>query len=119
MKQQLDPMEILRDLRQGGTAINSPIPHLILLCLCNLFTGAQSWCMVLSVFTISLWWFNYHFQENYCKAISPALTMILAWECPWFDLATLTYGEPMKPTFGKRASGGDIKMPADGYCFYH
>ena len=25
----------------------------------------------------------------------------------------------MKPTFGERAAGDDIQMPADGYCFYH
>jgi hypothetical protein len=42
--------------------------------------------------------------------------MVLAWECSWFDLAILTYGEAMKPTFG---TGDDIKMPTDGYCFYH
>jgi len=118
MKQQLDPMEIWRDLRQGGTAINAPIPQLILLCLCNLLTRAKSWRMVLSGLTIILWWLNYHLPENYCKAISPILTIILGWECSWYDLAILTYGEAMKPTLGKRASGDDIKMPADGYCFW-
>ena len=49
--------------------------------------------------------------------------MILAWEWSWFDLAILTYGEAMKPTFGKRGSNkiadADIKMPADDYCLYH
>ena len=45
--------------------------------------------------------------------------MILAWECSWFDFAILTYGEAMKPTFGKRASRDDIKMLADDYCLYH
>ena len=79
--------------------------------------------MVLSGFTISAWWFNHHFQENYCKAISPALTIVLAWECSWFDLAILTYGEAMKPTFGKSGRNKivdtDIKMPADDYCLYH
>ena len=83
MKRQLDPLEILRDIRQGGSTINLPIPHVILLSLCNLLMGASSWRMVLSGFTISVWWFNYHCQENYCKAISPALTIILAWECWW------------------------------------
>ena len=43
--------------------------------------------------------------------------MILAWECSWFSVALLTYGEAMKPTFGDGDS--DIKMPADGDCFYH
>ena len=47
----------------------------------------------------------------------PALIMILAWERPWFDLAILTYGEAMKPTFGD--DGSDIPMPADDYCLYH
>ena len=78
------------------------IPHAIFLSLCNILMGASIWRMVLSGFTISVWWFNYHFQENYCKAISPALTIILAWECSWFHLAILTYGEAMKPTFGKK-----------------
>ena len=75
--------------------------------------------MVLSGFSISIWWLNYHARENYCKAISPALTIILAWECSWFDLAILTYGEAMKPTFGKKAYRGDTPMPADDYCLYH
>ena len=66
--------------------------------------GASIWRMVLSGFTISAWYFKWHFQENYCKAISPALIIFLAWECSWFDLAVLTYGEAMKPTFGKRAA---------------
>ena len=78
MKPQLDLMEIVRDLRHGTTIINLPIPHVILLGLCNLLTGATSWRMVLSSFTISVWCFNYHFKENYCKVISPALTIILA-----------------------------------------
>ena len=116
MKPQLDPMEIFRDLRQGGTCIYSPIPHVVLLSLSNL-TGATCWRMVLSGFTISLWWSKYHFKEDYCKVISPALTMILAWEFSWFYIAILTYGEAMKPTFG--ANDGDIKMPADDYCLYH
>ena len=103
MKQQLDPMEILRELRQGGIAMNTPIPHLILLCLCNLLTRAQSWRMLISGLTINLWWRNFHLPENYCKALSPILIIILGWECSWFDLAVLTYGEAMKPTFGKRA----------------
>ena len=42
MKQQVDPIEILRDMRQGGTAINVPIPHLILLSLSNLFMGHKA-----------------------------------------------------------------------------
>ena len=75
--------------------------------------------MVLSGLTIILWWLEYHLQEKYCKAISPALTIILAWECSWFDFATLTYGEAMQPTFSDRAQAGDIKMPADDYCLYH
>ena len=79
MKRQLDPLEILRDMRQGGSTINVPILHVILLSLSNLFMGPSSWRMVLSSFTISLWWFKSHFQENYCKAISPALSSILAW----------------------------------------
>ena len=123
MKRQLDPLEIVRDIRQGGSTINVPIPHVILLSLCNILIGASIWRMVLSGFTISAWWFNCHFQEDYCKAISPALTIILAWGCSWFDLAVLTYGEAMKPTFGKKGnnkiSDGDIKMPADDYCLYH
>ena len=122
MKQQLDPMEILRDLRQGGIAMNTPIPHLILLCLSNL-TGAQSWRMYISGLTINLWWCNFHLPENYCKALSPILIIILGWECSWYDLAILTYGEAMKPTFGKKGNNeitdGDIKMPADDYCLYH
>ena len=113
MKQQLDPMEILRDLRQGGIAMNTPIPHLILLCLSNLLTGAQSWRMLISGLTINLWWCNFHLPENYCRALSPILTIILGWECSWYDLAILTYGEAMKPTFGERAEASDIKMPAD------
>ena len=64
MKRQLDPLEILRDMRQGGSTINVPIPHVILLSLCNLLMGASSWRMVLSGFTIGLWWLNYHFQEE-------------------------------------------------------
>ena len=51
------------------------------------------------------------------------LTLILAWGCSWFDLAILTYGEAMKPTFGKKGKNkindADIKMPADDYCLYH
>jgi hypothetical protein len=93
------------------------------LSLCNVLMGASIWRMVLSGFTISAWYFKCHFQESYCKAISPALTIILAWECSWFDLAILTYGEAMKPTFGKsgknKISDADIKMPADDYCLYH
>ncbi len=81
MKRQLDPLEILRDMRQGGNTINVPIPHVIFLSLCNIFMGASIWRMVLSGFTISAWYFKCNFQENYCKAISPALTIILAWEC--------------------------------------
>ena len=123
MKQQLDPMEILRDMRQGGIAMNTPIPHLILLCLSNLLTGAQSWRMYISGLTINLWWCNFHLPENYCRALSPILTIILGWECSWYDLAILTYGEAMKPTFGKKGNNkitdGDIKMPADDYCLYH
>ena len=119
MKRQLDPLEILRDMRQGGNTMNVPIPHVIFLSLCNIFMGASTWRMVLSGFTISAWYFEYHFQENYCKAISPALTIFLAWECSWFDLAVLMYGEAMKHTFGKRAHRGDTPMPADDYCLYH
>ena len=104
MKRQLDPLEMWRDLRQSGNTMNVPIPHVIFLSLCNILMGASIWRMVLSGFTISVWWFNYHFQENYCKAISPALTIILAWECSWFHLAILTYGAAMKPTFGKTAA---------------
>ena len=119
MKRQVDPMEIWRDMREGGNTLNAPIPHLIFLCISNLCMGVSRWRMVLSGFTIIAWWFKYHFEENYCRAISPTLTMILAWECSWFDFVIMTYGEAMKPTFGKRASAGDIKMPTDGYCFYH
>ena len=119
MKRQVDPMEIWRDLRQGGSTLNAPIPHLILLCLSNICMGASSWRMVLSGFTISLWWLNYHFEENYCKAISPPLSMILAWEWAWFDFVIFTYGEAMKPTFGDDDDSNDIKMPADGDCVYH
>ena len=43
--------------------------------------------------------------------------MILAWEYSWFDLAILTYGETMRPTFGE--TDDDIKVPADDYCLYH
>ena len=117
MKTQLDPLEILRDLRQGGAIIKSPIPNVILLSLCNLLTGATCWRMVLSTMNIILWWLKYHLEENYRKAISPVLAMILAGEFSWFDIVTLTYGEAMTPTFGD--AGDDIKMPADGYCFYH
>ena len=46
------------------------IPHAIVLSLCNIIMGASIWRMVLSGFTISAWYFNHHFQENYCKAIS-------------------------------------------------
>ena len=70
MKRQLDPLEILRDMRQGGNTSNVPIPHVIVLSLCNIVMGASIWRMVLSGFTISAWYFNHHFQENYCKAIS-------------------------------------------------
>ena len=111
MKRQLDPLEMWRDMRQSGNTMNVPIPHVIFLSLCNILMGASIWRMVLSGFTISAWWFNCHFQENYCKAISPALTIILAWECSWYDLAILTHGEAMKPTFGKRAYKGDTPMP--------
>ena len=73
--------------------------------------------MVLSGLTIILWWLNYHLPEKYCKFISPILTIIFGWECSWYDPALLTYGEAMKPTFGKKGKNkiaeGDIKMPAD------
>ena len=103
--------------------MNTPIPHLILLCLSNLLTGAQSWRMYISGLTINLWWCNFHLPENYCRAFSPILAIVLGWECSWYDLAILTYGEAMKPTFGKngknKITDGDIKMPADDYCLYH
>ena len=70
MQRQLDPLEILRDMRQGGSTINVPIPHVIFLSLCNILMGASIWRIMLSGFTISAWYFKYHFQENYCKAIS-------------------------------------------------
>ena len=121
MKRQLDPLEILRDMRQGGTSFNVPIPHVIFLSLCNILMGASIWRMVLSGFIISAWYFDFHLQENYCKALSPMLTIIIGWECSWYDLAVLTCGEAMKPTFGKQAYRyrNDIIMPADDYCLYH
>ena len=70
MKRQLDPLEILRDMRQGGSTINVPIPHVIFLSLCNILMGASIWRIMLSGFTISAWYFKYYFQKNYCKAIS-------------------------------------------------
>ena len=57
------------------------------------------------------------FKGELLQGPIPALTMILAWEFSWFHILTLTYGEAMKPTFGDAAE--DIKMPADGFCFYH
>ena len=46
MKRHFDPLEILRDIRQGGSIINLPIPHVILPSLCNLVMGHQfgAWC---------------------------------------------------------------------------
>ena len=58
MKRQLDPLEIWRDMRQGGNTMNVPIPHVILLSLCNILMGASIWRMVLSGFTISAWYFK-------------------------------------------------------------
>ena len=69
MKRQLDPIEILRDLRHGGSTINVPMPHVIFLSLCNLSMGASIWRIVLSGVTISAWYYKYHFQENYLSLI--------------------------------------------------
>ena len=90
----------------------------ILLSLWNTLMRPSSWLTVLSGFTITLWYFNYHLQDNYCRAISPVVTITLGWECSWFDLAIMTYGEAIKPTFGKLCDS-DIKVPADDYCLYH
>ena len=123
MQQQVGPMEIWRDLRQGSCAVRGPIPHIILVCLSNVFMEVQSWRAVVSGLTIMAWLLDYHLEESYCRVISPMLTLILAWGCSWFDLAILTYGEAMKPTFGKKGKNkitdADIKMPADDYCLYH
>ena len=76
MNRQVDPINMLRDMRHG-VSIGSywPLPRIIFLCLFNFCMGVATWRMVLSGITISLWWFTYHFEEEYCKAISPALTI--------------------------------------------
>ena len=133
MKWQFPLTLMMRDARECGqrtamvtppckaTEINGLLSPALLRGLWNLFMSVSSWRIELSGFTISLWCFNYHFKDTYCRAISPVLSFILGLEslCP--ILAIMTYREAIKPTFGKRArpEDGDVKMPADGLRLYH